>query len=104
MKKLAEQVFVPGKSDHAVADVAGRQDAIFAAQAAGAATVIRDRDDGGEIRDRLCGTALSALGDMFLQAAQHGGKTSAASERNNPDGWPTAFNKFFHGKKGESAG
>src|SRR5216683_23523 len=49
LEKPAEKGFIFRKSDHAVADVAGRQDAIFPAEAAGAAAVIGVGDDGGEI-------------------------------------------------------
>ena len=53
---------------------------------------------------RLFRPALPALGDVLFQAAQHGGKSGAASERNDPDGRPTAVHKFFHGENGKSAG
>ena len=51
LKEFAEQVLVFRESHHAVADVARRQHGIFAAQAAGAAAVVGDGDDGDEIGD-----------------------------------------------------
>ena len=53
LKKFAEQVFVLRKRDHAIADIAGRENAVFAAQAAGTAAVVGDGDDGGEIGDGM---------------------------------------------------
>ena len=53
LEEAAEESFVLAESDHAIADVAGRKDAIFAAQAAGTAAVVGDGDDGGEIGDRM---------------------------------------------------
>ena len=50
LEEAAEQSFVLRERDHAVANVAGRQDAVFAAQAAGTAAVVGDGDDGGEAR------------------------------------------------------
>ena len=51
LEQAAEQGFVLGKRDHAIANIARGKNAIFAAQAAGAAAVIGDGDDGGEIRN-----------------------------------------------------
>ena len=49
LKKTAKQRFILGKRDHAVANIAGGKNAIFAAQTAGAAAVIGDGDDCGEV-------------------------------------------------------
>src|SRR5271163_3965984 len=46
LKEAAEQSFVFGESHHAIADIAGRKYAVFAAQAAGGAAVVGDGDDG----------------------------------------------------------
>ena len=73
LKEISEQVFIAGKSHHAIADVAGRQNAIFAAQTAGAAAVVRDGHYGGEVGYRLGRPAFPAFRDMLLQAAQHRG-------------------------------
>ena len=82
LEQTAEQRFVFGKRDHAIADVAGRKNAIFAAQTAGAAAVIGDGDDGGEVDD---GTArgrirIVARNDVLLEPAKKGGETGAAAE------------------------
>src|SRR4029077_1003969 len=53
LEEAAKKSFVLRKSDHAIANVAGREDAVLAAQAAGAAAVIGDGDDGGEIGDGM---------------------------------------------------
>ena len=62
LKEAAEQGFVLRERDHAVANVAGRKDAIFAAQAAGAAAVVGDGDDGGEVRDGMLGVGDARRG------------------------------------------
>jgi len=82
LKELAEERFVFRKGDHAVANVARRKDAIFAAEAAGAAAVIGDGDDGGKIADGAPGGGplVGATDDMFLEAAEEGGEASAAAE------------------------
>src|SRR4029434_1017069 len=56
LKQPAEQRFVFGEGHHAVADVPRGEDTILAAQAAGAAAVVGDGDDCGEVHDgALCG-------------------------------------------------
>ena len=81
LEEAAEKSFVLAESDHAVADVAGRKDAIFAAQAAGAAAVVGDGDDGGEAGDGMLGfDFVAAAGDEILEAAQQRGKAGAAAE------------------------
>jgi len=83
-------VLVFGERDHAVADVAGREDFELFAEAAGGAAVVGDGDYGGELADEAgevgagCGGAwmLAALevqggdagsGDVSLKAAQQRG-------------------------------
>jgi len=72
LKKTAEKGFIFRKSDHTVANVAGRKDAVFAAQAAGAAAVIGDGNDGGEIGDGALGSRVlvCAADDVFLESAK----------------------------------
>src|SRR5712692_4133688 len=87
LEQAAEKGFIFRKSHHAVADIAGREDAILAAQPAGAAAVIGDGDDGGEIGD---GTFRSGLLDgtqdhEFLKAAKERGKAGAASKSNDAE-------------------
>ena len=71
LEQSAEQRFVFGQRHHAIANVAGRKDTIFAAQAAGAATVIGDGDDCGQIDDGpLRGRVwIVARNDMQFQSA-----------------------------------
>jgi len=82
LKKAAKESFIFRKSDHTVADVAGRKDAVFAAQAAGAAAVIGDGDDGGEIGDGALGSRvlIGAADDVFLESAKKGREAGAAAE------------------------
>jgi len=81
LKQAAEESFVLAESDHAVADVAWREDAIFAAQAAGAATVVGDGDDCGQTRDRVFTLDfVAAARDKIFEPAQQGGKACAAAE------------------------
>ena len=51
LKQPPEQVLVLRKRHHAVANVAGRENAVFAAQAAGAAAIVGDSDDCRKIGD-----------------------------------------------------
>jgi hypothetical protein len=53
LKKFSEEVLVFRKGYHAVAYVSGRENAVFTAQAAGAAAVIGDGDYRGEVGDGL---------------------------------------------------
>ena len=100
LKEAAEQGFVFGERDHAVANVAGRKNAIFAAQAAGAAAVIGDGDDGGEIGDRALGAGVFVVAahDEFFQAAQQRGKSGAAAESDDAESARniSGFGCFFH--------
>src|SRR5260370_25127393 len=69
LKKAAEEGFIFRKSHHAVANVAGRENAVLAAQATGASAVIGDGDDGGEIGNAALGAGAldGAAGDDFPQ-------------------------------------
>src|SRR5882672_9478857 len=93
LKQAAEQGFIFRKSHHAVADVAGREDAVFAAQAAGAAAVIGDRDDGGEIGDGAFGAGelVDAADDEFLEAAKERRKAGAASKSDDAEAAGESF-------------
>lgn len=55
LEETAEKSFVFGQRYHAVSNVAGRQNAIFAAQAAGTAPVVGDRDDCGKVSNGALG-------------------------------------------------
>jgi hypothetical protein len=82
LEEAAEQGFILRKRDHAIADVARREDTVLAAKAAGAAAVIGDGDNGGEVGDRPLagGLPVVAADNVFLEAAKECGKTGAASE------------------------
>src|SRR5260370_17851948 len=87
LEKADEKGFIFRKSDHAVANVAGREDAILAAQAAGTAAVVGDGDDGGEIGDGAfnAGVLVGAADDGFLEAPEERGGAAAASESDDPE-------------------
>ena len=88
LEKAAEKSFIFRKGDHAIANVAGREDAVLAAQAAGAAAVIGDGDDGGEIGDGVLGAGVfvGAANDEFLEAAKKSGEAGAAAESDDAEG------------------
>src|ERR1700730_10287434 len=58
LEKTAEQRFVLGQRDHAVANIARWQDAIFAPQAPGAAAVVSHGDDGSKIGNGALGVRI----------------------------------------------
>lgn len=84
LKKASKKSFVLGERHHAVADVAGREHAILAAQAAGAATIIGDGNDGDQVGDGALGRrqSIAAANDVFLQASEQSGETSAPAKCN----------------------
>ena len=71
LKQASHQRFVFRQRHHAVADIAGRQHAIFATQTAGAATIVGDGHNGGKVGDgpfRRSGV-IALPHHMILQAA-----------------------------------
>jgi len=81
LEEAAEKSFILAESDHAIADVAGGENAIFAAEAARAAAVVGDGDDRGKAGDGVLGfDFVAAAGDEILEAAEQSGKTGAAAE------------------------
>src|SRR6266481_6951081 len=101
LEQSAEKGFIFRKRHHAIADVAGREDAILAAQAAGAAAVIGDGDDGGKISDGALGAGVlvGAADDVVLEAAKQRGQSGAAAESDNPEASGQGFRfggAFFH--------
>ena len=93
LKQAAEEGFIFRKSHHAVADVAGRENAVLAAQAAGTAAVIGDGDDGGEVGDGVfgAGVLVDAANDEFLEAAKERGKAGAASKSHDAEAAGKSF-------------
>ncbi len=103
LEQPAKQRFIFRKSHHAVTDVAGRKDAVLAPQAAGAAAVIGDGNDGGKISDGALGAGVfvSAADDEFFEAAKERGKAGAAAESDDAEaaGKSLRFGfAFFHGE------
>ena len=101
LKQAAEQGFVFRKGDHAVADVAGRKNTVLAAQTAGAAAVVGDGDDGGEVGDGAlaAGVFIDAAEDVLLEPAEKRGKTGAAAEGDHSEAARERFrigDAFFH--------
>jgi len=101
LKEAAKQGFIFGKSDHAVADVAGREDTFLAAQAAGAAAVIGDGDDRGEVGDGMLGRSvlIGATNYVFFQPAEKCREAGAAAESDNAETAVRSFwfeSGFFH--------
>jgi hypothetical protein len=101
LEEAAEKGFVLAEGDHAIADVAGRQDAIFAAQASGAAAVIGDGNDGGKAGDGMFRSDfVASAGDEIFEAAQKSGKAGATAESDDVESGGRAL-RFaggcFHG-------
>src|SRR6266568_4178883 len=87
LEQTAEKRLVFRQSDHAITDVAGREDAVLAAQAAGAAAVIGDGNDGGEIGDGAldAGVFIGAADDEFFEAAKKRGQPGASSKSDDAE-------------------
>ena len=84
LKEVAEKGFVLGKSDHAVANIAGGKDAVLAAQATGAAAVVGDGNDGSQVTDGVKPFGIfTTAADKFFQTAEEGGKPGAAAKSYN---------------------
>jgi hypothetical protein len=69
IEKLGEELLILGEGHQAVADVAGRKNAEITPQAAGAAALVCDGDNGGEpgnLRPKLGRAAR--LGDVVFKA------------------------------------
>ena len=83
LKQPAQQRFVFGERDHAVADIPRGEDAVFAAQPAGAAPVVRDGDDGSEVDDGPLARWIRVVArcNVELEAAEKGGEAGAAAKR-----------------------
>jgi hypothetical protein len=101
LKQAAEKSFVFGKRDHAVADVARRKNAVLAAQAAGAAAVVGDGDDGGEVGNGALGggVLIGASDDVFFKAAEERGEAGAAAESDDAEAAGESFrlgSSFLH--------
>src|SRR5438445_4858574 len=80
LKKPAQQSFILGQGHHAIAEVTGWQDAVFATQAPRTAAVIRDGDDGREIGNGVVRIVPLAGTGRSFQAAAGGGKCGGARD------------------------
>src|SRR5712664_2092153 len=98
LKEAAEQSFIFRKRDHAVADVAGREDTILAAQAAGAAAVIGDGDNRGKVGDGMLGRSvlIGATNYMFFEPTEKCREARAAAESDDAETAVRNF-RFEHG-------
>src|SRR5271157_3530532 len=84
IEEFGEELFIFGERHQAVADVAGRKNAEVAPQAAGAAALVRDGDNGSEPRDlrpKLGGAC--GLGDVVLEATQNRRQTRTPTDGDN---------------------
>ena len=72
LKQAAEKRFVFRERDHAIANITGRKNAIFAAKTPGATAVVSHGDDCGQIRDWAfqSGTLITATDNVFFQPAK----------------------------------
>ena len=75
LEQPREQGFVFGERHHAIADVARRQHVELAAQAAGTAAIVGDRDHRRDVHQRT-----AARPGVALQALQQGGETRASAD------------------------
>jgi len=81
LKESAKESFVLAEGHHAVADVSGRKNAIFAAEASGTTAVVSDGDDCGEARDWMFGfDFVAAAGDEIFETTQQRGESGATAE------------------------
>jgi hypothetical protein len=100
LEEAAEQGFVFREGNHAIANVAGRENAILAAKATGAAAVVGNGDDRGEIGDRASegGLLVATANDMIFQATEKSGEASAAAESDHTEGTrsPLRLARLFH--------
>ena len=87
LKQTAEQRFVFRERNHAIPDVAWREDTVFPAKTPGTATVIGDGHNGGEIGDRAVRIRMfvAAADNVLLEPTEKSGKPSPSAESNNAE-------------------
>lgn len=98
LKQFAEEILVLRKRHHAIADITGGKDSIVAAESAGAAAVVGDGDDCGEIGDGALNPAFG-VADVLLEGAKNGGESSAAAECHDANWTDASVQTVFHGGK-----
>jgi hypothetical protein len=84
LEQAAEQRFILRQCDQAIADIARRQNAIFAAQPARAAAIVGDGDDGRKVGDGKASEVMAPPSHVLLQAAQQRGKARASTDGHDP--------------------
>jgi len=87
LEKAGKKGLVFRKRHHAIANVTRRKDAVLPTQAAGAAPVIGDRDDGGEIGNGAFGAGVfvGAADHEFLEATEERREPGAASKSDDAE-------------------
>src|SRR5215475_14526306 len=82
LKQAREESRILAQRDHAIADIARRQDVKLAEQTAGTSSVVCDRDDGGDIYRLSRG--IRVAGEM-LEPLQKRREAIAAANRHHPE-------------------
>src|SRR5216684_8607335 len=80
LEQTSEQRLVLRQRDHAIANVAGWKNTVFAPQTPRASAVIRNCDDCCQVTDRMAVRFLTPSRDKVLQAAQQHRKPRAAAD------------------------
>src|ERR1039457_4528393 len=80
LKQAPQQRLILRERHHAVANISGRQNTVLAPQASRASAIIGDRDNGGEVADRMTVRFLAASRDVILQSMKQHRETRAATD------------------------
>src|ERR1039457_3571601 len=80
LKQAPQQRLILRERHHAVANISGRQNTVLAPQASRASAIIGDRDNGGEVADRMTVRLLAASRDVVLQSMKQHRETRAAAD------------------------
>ena len=93
LEEAAEKSLIFGKGDHAVANVAGRKDTVFAAKAAGTAAVVGYGNNGSELGNRAVriGMLVAAADDVLLEPAKKRRESGAAAKSNHAESAGESF-------------
>ena len=83
LEESAEQRFVLRHRDQAITDVAGRKNIEITPETAGAASIIRDRDDGGDLQFRSPELVYGRSAHVLFQSVQQPRKARAAADGDN---------------------
>src|ERR1035441_2219053 len=80
LKQAPQQRLILRERHHAVANISGRQDTVLTPQASRASAIIGDRDNSGEVADRMTVRLLAASRDVVLQSIKQHRETPAAAD------------------------